>query len=251
MRFAEINIFNLLEISREEWEKMINNRLPNRFATKYYSDYLLKKLQNFFRDCVPCLRNHYLRNQNKVVELQSSDDRYYEGNVNIYCAHSTCRKCEVVTLIKLYSKIDRVEAEICISGKKSHDVECVRQRPATEERSKNLVKTLQNEQPLAVYRSLQTSLTENERVYGSHTYAPSQAVFRNIKYRGKLSNRFSNDWVVNLKLRAEKYKKNNNPFIRKYSPINPWVILFTDAQIHAYSDICRRDIIYFDATGSV
>ena len=66
-----------------------------------------------------------------------------------------------------------------------------------------------------------------------------------------MSNRFGNDWVVNLKLMAEKYKKNNNPFIGEYSPINPWVILFTDAQIHAYSDICRRDIIYFDATGSV
>ena len=97
----------------------------------------------------------------------------------------------------------------------------MRQRPVTGERRKNLVKTLENEQPLAVYRSLQTSLTENERVYGSHTYAPSQAVLRNIKYRGKLSNRFSNDWVVNLKLMAEKYKKNNDPFIREYSPINP------------------------------
>ena len=251
MRLAEINISDLLEISREEWEKMVNNRLPNRLATKYYSDILLKKLQNLFSDYAPCVRNHYLRNQHKVVELQSSDDRYYEGNVNVYCAHSTCCKCEVVTLIKLYSRIDRVEANICISGKRSHDVECVRQRPVTGERRKNLVKTLENEQPLAVYRSLQTSLTENERVYGSHTYAPSQAVLRNIKYREKLSNRFSNDWVVNLKLMAEKYKKNNNPFIREYSPINPWVILFTDAQIHAYCDICRRDIIYFDATGSV
>ena len=83
----------------------------------------------------------------------------------------------------------------------------MRQRPVTGERRKNLVKTLQNEQPPAVYRSLQTFLTENERVYGSHTYAPSQAVLRNIKYRGKLSYRFRNDWVVNLKLMAEKYKK--------------------------------------------
>ena len=139
--------------------------------------------------------------------MQSSDDRYYEGNVNVYCAHLTCCKCEVVNLIKLYSRIDRVEAEICISGKRSHDVECVRQRPVTGERCKNLVKTLQNKQPLSVYGSLQTSLTENERVYGSHTYAPSQAMLRNIKYRGKLSNRFSNDWVVNLKLMAEKHKK--------------------------------------------
>ena len=47
---------------------------------------------------------------------------------------------------------------------------------------------------------------------------------------------------------AEKYKK---IIIRLSGNINPWVILFTDAQIHAYSDICRRDIIYFDATGSV
>ena len=117
-----------------------------------------------------CVRNHYLRNQNKVVELQSSADRYYEGNVNGYCAHSTCCKCEVVTLIKLYSRIYRAEAEICISGKRSHNVECVRQRPVTGERRKNLVKTLQNKRPLAVYRSLQTSLTENESVYGSHTY---------------------------------------------------------------------------------
>ena len=58
MRFAEINISDLLEISRKEWEKMVNNRLPNRFATKYYSDILLKKLQSLYSDCVPCMRNH-------------------------------------------------------------------------------------------------------------------------------------------------------------------------------------------------
>ena len=58
MRFAEMNIFDLLKISREGWEKMVNHRLPNRFATKCYSGILLKKLQSLYSDCVPCMRNH-------------------------------------------------------------------------------------------------------------------------------------------------------------------------------------------------
>ena len=40
MHFAEINISELLGISREEWEKVDNNHLTNRFAAKYYSDIL-------------------------------------------------------------------------------------------------------------------------------------------------------------------------------------------------------------------
>ena len=91
------------------------------------------------------MRNHYLRNQNKVVELQSSDNRHFKDNVNVCCEYSTCCKCEVVILIKLYSRIDRVEAEVCVFGKRSYDVECVKQRPVSGERRKNLVKTLQNE----------------------------------------------------------------------------------------------------------
>ena len=233
---------------------MLNNRLPNRFAIKYHSN-IPKQLQNLYSNCVPCVRNHYLRNQNKVVELQSSHDRYYKGNVNVYCAHSTCCKYVVVSLIKLYSRIDGVEAEVCIFGKRSHTVECVRQRPVTGERRKTLVETLQNELLLAVYCSLQTSSNQKrESLWIAFLCTISLALLRNmkyIKYRGKLSNRSSNDWVVNLKLMAEKYKINNNPLIREYFPINPWVILFTDAQIHAYSDICLRDIIYFDATGSI
>ena len=31
----------------------------------------------------------------------------------------------------------------------------------------------------------------------------------------------------------------------------PEIFLFTDAQIKVYGEICRRDIIYFDATGSI
>ena len=75
------------------------------------------------------------------MKLQSSDDRYYEGSENVYCAHSTCCKYEVATSIKLYSTIDRVEAEVCTIGKKSHIAENVRQRPVSGERRKNFIET--------------------------------------------------------------------------------------------------------------
>ena len=64
MRFAEINISDLLEISREEWEKMVYNRLPNRFATKYYSDNLLKKIAKFIqRLCAVCEKSLFAKSK--------------------------------------------------------------------------------------------------------------------------------------------------------------------------------------------
>ena len=115
-------------------------------------------------------------------------------------------------------------------------------------RHSSLIEKLQNKRPLSVFRDLQHSLLENEKFYEGHTYAPSQAVLRNLnKSKGKLCNRYSDNWVSNLQTMLEKYKQ----FKRDFSVINPWVILFTDAQLLAYSEICQTDIVYFDATCSV
>ena len=104
---------------------------------------------------------------------------------------------------------------------------------------------MENKRPYSIYRNLQNSLAEEERVpvYGAHTYAPSPAVLRNLKSQGKISNRYSDNWIINIeaiiKLSAEK----NEPFIKNFTAYPPDIILCTDAQIKIYSEICRKDII--------
>lgn len=102
-----------------------------------------------------------------------------------------------------------------------------------------------------IKRKLQQSMTENERIYGAHTYAPASAVLRNIKSQGNIAQRYSNNWIVNMEIMATTLGSKNNPFIREITVRPPGVILFTDDQIKAYSEISQRDVVYFDATGSI
>ena len=122
------------------------------------------------------------------MSIQSCDERYYEEYVSIYCKHATCDcKCEVKGRINFYSYHDRIEAVTDISGKRNHFKSWLKSRRATGSQRKEIIDKLQNNRPYSVYRDLQLSLTEEERVYGSNTYAPSHAVLRSIKSRDSLA----------------------------------------------------------------
>ena len=47
------------------------------------------------------------------------------------------------------------------------------------------------------------------------------------------------------------YAINNRTFIRNFSVHPPSVALYNDAQILAYKDLCKKDILYFNASGSI
>ena len=58
--------------------------------------------------------------------------------------------------------------------------------------------------------------------------------------------------MINIKAMEEIFSEKQGSFVRdikvsKYTKI----FLFTDAQIKVYGEICRRDVVYFDATGSI
>ena len=50
---------------------------------------------------------------------------------------------------------------------------------------------------------------------------------------------------------AKYFNKKNDPFIRRFTALPPQIMLYTNAQIRTYYEICKRDIIYFDSTGSI
>ena len=110
------------------------------------------------------------------------------------------------------------------------------------------MKKLEGERSYLVYRHLQTDLTEEERIYGAYTYAPSQAVLQNLKCQGNISQRYTDNWVLNIEVMAENFAET---FVRDFTVRLPGIILYTDAQIKTYYKICRKDIIYLDATGSI
>ena len=245
----------VIRISLQEWMKMTSNRSDNHFKNESYIEILLPKFRAVYSACVPCVGNNYLRKRSKVLTIQSSDERYYEGYVSIYCKHATCDcKCEVKGRINFYSYYDRIEAVTDISGKRSHLKSCLKSRRVTGSQRKEIIDKLQNNRPYSVYRDLQLSLTEEERVYGSNTYAPSHAVLRSIKSRDSLASRYSDSWIINTNQLEKSFSEQHESFIRdvKFSfDSGPEVIMFSDAQIKLYGETCRRDILYLDATGSV
>ena len=74
---------------------------------------------------------------------------------------------------------------------------------------------------------------DEERILGTHTYAPSQSVLPNIKFEGRLSQRPSENWVLNLELMAKEYARNNRTFIRNFSVHPSCVALDNDTEILA------------------
>ena len=251
-RFSNVNLKELIvPLSTGEWVKMTKSRSKNHFVTSAYSEIVLPKLRELYSGCVPCVRNNYLRKPSEVLKLRKSDEKYYEGYISIYCRHANCCHCDVFGKIEFYSFANKVEGVARFSGKRSHFRRCVKSRPLVGKNRSKIVQKMENERPYSIYRNLQNSLTEEERVYGAHTYAPSQAVLRNLKSQGKFSNRYSDNWIINIEAMIKLSAEKNEPFIRNFSAYPPDIILYTDAQIKTYSEICRKDIIYLDATGSV
>ena len=180
-RFDHIYKSFRIEITLDDWKKMTANRSENKFASPYYSEVLLPKINKFYNHCVPCVLNHYLRKPSKVIKLRDVSRNYYEGYVNIYCGHAHCCNCEVSGKISFYSNDTCVEGVVLLSGNRSHFVQCIKSRPVKGQIKKQLMEDLQFQPPNSVYRKLQSSLESSERVYGAHTYAPSQSVLRNLK----------------------------------------------------------------------
>ena len=250
-RFTEIEVDKSFVITLDEWKKMIENRTEHHFKNSFYKDVILEKLRTLYSGCVPCISNHYLRKKSAVLKLRRSDVKFYEGYVNVYCSHVHCCYCAVTGNIDLFTFVDRVEGNVNLSGKRSHFIECVKSRHITGKQRELIAEKLHFMKPHSLYRSMQSSLMDEERILGAHTYAPSQSVLHNIKSEGRLSHRYSENWTLNLEIMAKEYARNNRTFLRNFSVHPPSVALYNDAQILAYKDLCKKDILYFDATGSI
>ena len=223
----------------------------NGFGSNYYTEIIFPKLIKIYNGCVPCVLNHYLKKPEKVVCLNWASNRYYEGYINTYCRHAHCCESKVSSKIMLYSYSDRVEASLSTSENRSHFIDCVKSRSIKGIHKKKLMEQLQFQKRNSVYRNLHNSLEDEERVYGAHTYAPSQAVLRNLKSKECLVNRYSDSWLINLEVFAKKLHDKNKTFIRDISIRPPAVVLYSDEQMKAYSLVCIKSTVYFDATGSV
>ena len=250
-RFSLIKLNKPFFITINEWQRMTKNRSQNHFRGTTYTDILLEKLRDLYSGCVYCIDTNYLRKPSSVLNLRENDKSHYEGYVKIYCKHAKCCGCEVMGSVRFYVHHDRVEAIPKISGKRSHIRPCVKSRPLKGKKRTEIKEKLKFQRPFSIYRDLQANLTEDERAYGSYTYAPSHAVLRNIKSQENISQRYSDNWIISTQMMDKQISEKNGAFIRDIGAKPPRVVLFTDAQIKFFVDVCKRDIIYLDATGSV
>ena len=170
----------------------------------------------------------------------------FTANISIVVIVTSSKKLNLIpitTRLKLLQKYQEREAIFRW---------CIKLRPVEGKRREELAEKLKHEKPYSVFRKMQLSLNEEERVYGSSTYAPSRAVLRNIKSKENISQRYSNNWIISIKAMEEIFADKHGSFVRDIKVSKyPEIFLFTDAQIKVYGEICRRDIIYFDATGSI
>ena len=177
LRFSKVDVKEeSFLIPSEEWSQMIKNHSKYHFGNSDYSEIILRKLRTLYSGCVPCVRNNYLKKKSEVVKLRKSDKKYYEGYVSIYCRHANFCECNVMGKVSFYSYADKIEGVATLSGRRSHYKTCLKSRPVTGKRRDEILGKLESERPYSVYRHLQNYLTEEERVFGAHTYAPSQEV---------------------------------------------------------------------------
>ena len=251
-RFQYVDLSSVqIKISLDDWKKMTADRSINRFGSYYYSEILLPKLKVLYNCYVPCIANHYLRKPEKETKLHNVSEKYYEVYVNIYGRHAHCCNCEVFGKISFYSYEHCVKGIVSLSGNRSHYVACVKSKPIKGILKRKLIEELQHQTPNLMYRKLQNSLNDQERLCGAHTCAPSQSVLRNLKYKGAACTRYSDNWVVNVEVFAKILKENIETFIRDIFHRPRGIILYSDKQIKAYNLICKNDIVYFDSTESV
>ena len=238
-------------LSVDEWTAMTANRSEHRFGNNKYAEIVITKINELYDFCVPCIRCHYLRSPKSVMTLEENSDHYLEGHVDVYCSHVSCCSCETTGRVLFYSYVDKVEGVITLTGKRCHKRNCVRSRPVTGSRKQQLIENLSYEPASSVFRKLKTNLTENQNYYGSSVYAPSQAVLRNLKYKGKLTERYSSNWLISLNILKEKLVANNDSFIQEIKADPPSVTMFSEVQVRLYAELCKKDVIYLDATGSI
>ena len=252
-RRCDASVNETFFLTTEEWNKMIHGRGKHRFSThSNYGEAILNKTRSLYSVCVLCIRNQYLVAPEGVVKLDEHNlEKYYDGYVRIYCAHSHCCCCAVSGTVSFFSAIDHVEGRLNLSGERSHERKCVRSRPVKGLHKQNILEKLANQSSVQVYRELKQKLSEDEMYYGASTYAPSQSVLRNLKHQSKVSLRYSDNWAINMEIMRKMYRERNNPCIRETKMHPPSVTVYSDVQIKLFHELCRKDIVYFDATGSL
>ena len=240
-RFSHIKLNQPFFIIINEWQKMTKNRSQNHFKGTTYIDILLEKLRDLYSGFGYCIDTNYLRKPSSVLNLRENDKRHYEGYAKIYCKHATCCGCEVMGSVRFYVHLSRVEAMPKISGKRIHIRPCVKSRPLKGKKRTEINKKLKFQRPFSIYRNLQANLTEDERACGSCTYAPSHAVLRNIKSQENISQRYTvvDNWIISTQMMDKQTIEKNGAFIRGIGAKPPRVVLFTDAHIKFFVDVCK------------
>jgi len=110
---------------------MTKNRSNHGFTSDEYRYILLKKLRSVYGGCVPFVCSHYLRHPGDTLKIQTSEEGYKEGSIDIYCSHEKCCGCSCAITITLWSFANHVEARYNINGKRFHRPHCIRRRRVT------------------------------------------------------------------------------------------------------------------------
>ena len=154
-RFTEIEVEKSFVITLDEWKKMIENRTEDHFKNSFYKDVILEKLRTLYRGCVTCISKHHLRKKSAVLKL-TSDMRFYEVYVNVYCRLVHFCHCAVTGEIDLFTFVGRVEGNVNLFGKRSHFIECVKSRHITGKQRELVAEKLQFMKPHSLFRSMQS-----------------------------------------------------------------------------------------------
>jgi len=185
------------------------------------------------------------------LKIQKSEEGHKEGSIHVYCSHEKCCGCSCAITITLWSFANHVEARYNINGKRFHRPHCIRGRWVTGKARDELSKSLKTSSATREYRELLDKCTAEEQCLGALTYLPSQSVLQNIRSENSLSIERTKSWILNLERFRLRLIKNNQTFIRRFSVHPTFISLYTKSQIRLYNDLADKDVIYFDATGSL
>ena len=228
--------------ARSIWSQCRATQKGRQFTNDMWRDEVLKGLKTFNGFCSFSFRRHSVTLcQGK--KIRSLTVFRCEG----YCKFSTCDvtfNCQVTRDLRLLVKF-KGEIHHLLSEKSS--------RYITGAERESLKTTLKNKLPRLHYLEKLSELDAETRQSGCRDSCPSKAVLKKIRYESrKIKTPHDNVWLSLEKIKEEQCKCSlENATLQVIMLDPPGAIFYSKRSMEILHAVCKRDILYIDATGGV
>ncbi|KAJ8018682.1 Sentrin-specific protease 2 [Holothuria leucospilota] len=229
-------------ISKSEWCRLLERRKGRCLPSGEWQKYFLKELKRFNPYCVFMFKYHYLN-------LQGRSHRHF--CTRGYCKFKDCKLIVEISMSSDCKCIVRMGGRVQHSKFESHS------RPVRGADRRNARNVLgMGVKPMKLYMKRLASKQDHVIQSGNRDdCGNSLHVMQKISSEARSCDRDGKDELMSLisKMKSQRDKINSDGrvpgFIQQISVHPFYIICFTEAGIRVWHDLCKKDVVFWDATG--